>query len=1009
MKRSPLWLSLVASATGLALIVLLGGLPSAWAGPDQATPATQTAVAPTLAATAPLPTRSSGIGGTDHFIWVSSEPLGAYKERPEFPDGTNLIYINFWYLPEVPNIEYRIETLNSFGALQNPRLEGFYQPSMGLISIPWAPATDSLPAVASPYTTRFMLRIANTFTKIQEQEWEIGSTLRLDKAGYVGSETAQIEVLDRGANTSQGLDEVTVFAKSNANSTGISVRLQETTGSSGRFRTKGNTLYPNLSFCISDCGSGQLRVDNLGDQIRISYTTVGGTLLQTSAVWQPQGGGGFTPIATTPVGPPTFTPTVTPTFPSGAQQIVITPVPTFLAPNVTAPKLGYVTGPTNSTVNLSDTIDNIYVGYNDIASPVYLGFVQFNYSLPAHAVLVNAELTITGKNSSLVTDGGEWMVDLVDMGSKQIGYTMTFSDVIGAATLATLTPSLRRADLATARPNRLFFSPAAVAALQNQLAAKQHAVFRIDGPTDSAFSDINLFGWDVGPPNGTSSPQLKLNYIVATTTPAVSPTTTGTSPPTLTPTPSRTPTPSATPTASQTTTPGAPTIAPTITVTASSATPPPFLIQGIVQNCAGIGIEGAQVAIFGTNYSATSLENGLYLIGSVTVGAGAYTMIAVKGNLGATRTVALPPAQSSLVVNFTGEYCLRSATNATDTPTVTPSATSSATWTPSPSATPPAPTLTPTLTTEPATATWTATPTQTATLSPTPTPSYTSTRTPTPTLTPTPTPTETPTRPPTFTASPTATRTPTVTISPSATASATPTATATLTAGVTMDKEVYYTLTDVMRLTVFDLARYNGPLSTRFNAPVRVTSNDPSGGFVDVNLFVDDSLPGRYILDRGSLIGFCDECFRTGSDGLKVKVFTGAVVRAEYRALDGTTYSDDGRWFPFLPNTPTTTPTPTITRTPTPSRTTTMTATPTLIPPSATPSPTATEPPAETPTFTPTVTPPHPTDTPTFTVTPTSTSEPTTTATPTPTPTTETGVHKIFIPYINAGCPVGCS
>ncbi len=943
MSRSPHILAVCAAFTGALLALLLSGLPGVQANPFDVTPATQTPVGPTVAATGPLPTRVV-IGGTDRFIWVSAAPLGPYKENQEFPDGTTTIYVNLWYIPDIGPIDYRVETYNNFGSLQTPRIEGRWRPEDGLISIPWSPATGSIPAVASPYTTRLSLKVAGTWTRIQEESWEIGTTLRLDSSVYVGAQTAVIEVLDRAANTSQGLDEVTVTAKSGLTPGGVTVRLQETTGSSGRFRTKGTGGYPHLAFCTSDCAPGQLPVNNLGDRITIQYTTVGGTALQAQADWRPEGSGGGTPGATTPVGPPTATPTPTPTLPSGAVTVVVTPASTTLAPGVVAAPVGYVTGPRNSVVYLSDQATDIFVGYRDIASPVFVGFVQFNPTLPPNARLVNADLTLMGRTKFLLSDGGQWHVDLVDMGSKAINYTTTFSDVFAAATLTELSPTLQRADLGDGTPNKFFFSAAGVAAVQDSIQAQGRVVFRISGPTEAAFSDSNLFGWAVGTAGTPATiPQLRLNYVIqaptptATRTAAQSATPTGTSPP------------PSTGTATATAPPG--------TATPTRTPSGPLTIQGVVQDCAGTALGGARVSIVGTEYADDTNSQGGYILGPLTaLSEGTYTLLAEKGTLSAARDAYLRPTDGQITVNFTGLFCLRPAPAATLTATATAPSVATATTT----ATEPPPTVTSTLP-----------------------------------------PTSTPTRTASATASPSPTVTPTFT----ATATATPTSTPTLGVGVSFDKPFYVGLGDLARVSVFDLQRVEGPGTPALTVNVQVYS-EISFRRIRLNLYRDPNTVGRFIPDVSSVIGFCDECNETDTTNLKLKVVPNTRLVVEYTGADGVLYRSEARWYATPPPTDTPIPTLTPTRTPTATRTATLTptATATPLPPTATATltPTDTPSPTATPTATETV---GPAATSTATATLTLTPPP---ATATPTATAPLPRTTLYLPYIVAGCRNVC-
>ena len=1089
MKRFRLSFALIGALSALALVLILGGLPLAQAGVDQDTPPTQTALAPTLIATGgPTPT-IVGDSRRQSYVWVSREPatIVPYDDDvvTEFPDGTTLIYINIWIGNEPQPADYQIETRNGFGALQAPRLEGRYDPAWGIITVPWTPGSGSIPRAGNDYlTTLYVLKnIAGTVLRIPYQDrWRIGSNLRFNQSSYSDAGPASLEVIDDGRNQNPNTQEtISVRVWSDGgDTTGFSLTLKESSPNSGRFVTGAAVGLPNLSFCseagCSDPAATKLAVNPNGDRIHASYKTASNLDLTAQADWFSSGGGGSTPRPPTPTGPPTATPTRTPTLPGGAVAVTMTPVPTTLAPGVYVPRVGYIRGVRNRSglppINLPDFNPDMSVGYYDASTePVWIGFIQFDYTWPANAQLVNADLAITGSrnfNTELKGSTGQWRVDVINMGDKIIDYTMVFTDVAGADTLATLSPILQPDMLQPQVTNRLFFSAEARQAVQSQLESQRRVVFRISGPSSVSFREQNIFSWATGwagsAPSSEPGPQLRLNYIVqpptgtAPPTGAASVTFTATAtasrtvtpaPPTTTRTPSMTHTSTASATAPPSTlTPSPPpaaTATPTETprpsATASvSPTPTPvlpsFLVTGLVEDCARNRLTNARVSIFQTTYSALTQE-GIYVMPSVSLSDGVYTFLAVKGDLVAVRQATLGAGQGQYVINFTDDFCLRptgpsaSATaspTATSTvtsvpptltptfaPTVTETATAQATETqespktPSVTATPVAPAATATATAPPTasptpqsptatvspTQTWTPSATPSFTLSPTRTvtPSLTATAssTVTPSLTATPPPTVTLTASATATASPTATLTPTVTATPTATvtatatASPTPTITPTRVTNVYLDKPVYATYSDLVRVTVFDLARYASSFQTSFSAPIEIYS-DASAARIRLNLYRDDTVPGQYIPDRNSLVGFCEECNETDVINVQLKVRPGSVIRAEYRGLDGTLYTTTARW--QLNSLPTVTVTPTQTLPPTLTATPPATRTPTGTPHPPTQTATATEPPPSTATLTPTVEPTSvESPTPTTTVTPSQTLALSRTPTPTPSPT----------------------
>ncbi|MCW5849820.1 MAG: hypothetical protein KIT87_07030 [Anaerolineae bacterium] len=1075
MKRFRLSFVLIGALSALALVLTLGGLPLAQAGVDQDTPPTQTALAPTLIATGgPTPT-IVGDSRRQSYVWVSREPAAIvpYDDDvvTEFPDGTTLLYINIWIGNESQPVDYQIETRNGFGALQSPRLEGRYDPAWGVITVPWTPGSGSIPRAGNDYlTTLYVLKnIAGTILRIPYQDrWRIGSNLRFNQSSYSDAGPASLEVIDDGRNQNPNTQEtISVRVWSDGgDATGFSLTLKESSPNSGRFVTGAAVGLPNLSFCseagCSDAAATKLAVNPNGDRIHASYKTASNLDLTAQADWTPSGGGGSTPRPPTPTGPPTATPTRTPTLPGGAVAVTLTPVPTPLAPGVFVPRVGYIRGVRNRSglppINFPDFNPDMSVGYYDASTePVWLGFIQFDYTWPANAQLVNADLAITGSrnfNTALKGDTGQWRVDVINMGDKIIDYTMVFTDVAGADTLATLSPILAPDMLQPQVTNRLFFSQEARQAVQSQLESQRRVVFRVSGPASVSFREQNIFSWATGwsgsAPSSEAGPQLRLNYIVqpptgtatATSAASLTATTTATASRTWTPPPpttTRTPSATYTSTASATAPPSTPTPTPPPSVTATLTAPPlpsatasvsptptvalpTFLVTGLVEDCGRTRLTNARISIFQTAYSALTQE-GIYVMPSVSLPDGVYTLLAVRGDLAAIRQATLGAGQAQYVVNFTDDFCLRSAgpaASATASPTATLTVTSlPPTLTPTfePTVTETAPATetveapkTPTLTATPAALAATATATAPPTASPTPqpptatspptqtwtpsaTPSATprATRTVTPSLTVTPTSTLTPTASATATASPTATFTPTATVTPTATLTATATRTATATASPTptitptrvtnvyLDKTVYATYNDQVRVTVFDLARYASSFQTSFSAPIEIYS-DASAARIRLNLYRDDTVTGQYIPDRNSLVGFCEECNETDVVNVQLKVRSGSIIRAEYKSLDGTLYTTTARW-QFNPL-PTETVTPTLTPPPTSTATRTVTPTPTETPHPPTLTATATEPPPSTATLTPTVEPTR--DAP---PTPTATLTPSRTLTATPSPT----------------------
>lgn len=797
--------TLVAAVAAVALLLALGGMPLALASLDAAQAATATAVFPTIVGTAPTPVPTNPLGD-QNFLWVSTTPGAPYRpsdpDNPiEFEEGTTNLYFNFYQTAQFSQYRYSIEVHNQFGGAVGPRLEGDYRPDQGPVTVAWSPTSGSLPSVASPYRTRitFFLPSSNIYF---DYIWAIGSTLKLDRPVYSGAETAIVEVLDRGANTnSNALDTIsTVIARSQTQGHQVTLRLQETSFASGRFRTKGNAQFPHLAFCPSNtnCADGQLQVNPDGDHIIVTYVTTSGASLRKEADWRPQGEatpGPGTP--STPVSPPTVTPTPTPTFPSGAREALLTPVITSMpVPGATGEvvvgaRAGYVRGPkcnppgciyVGSTTIGGNTSSDMQVGFREDSYPQFMGFIEFSVptSIPPGAHVVNADLKLTGTaNSNLVSlylkSEGEWLIDLVDLGTTPIDLNLEYGELFAAPGLGQLSPLLTPGALGVNKANRLFFDAATVAALEGQINSYRRAVFRVSGPTyPPVNADANSFFWSLV---GAAAPVLRLNYL--------DPLPTGTTPTaTLTPTATATATPGdATPTASATF--GAsPTASPTATATATATptatftatatatptqtptpTPPPvsprwsqpyYVGEETVARLEVYDPDTLDMSVTVEIYSDTPPANSLYVTLYRTDPGD--PVFKSESEAGAVRFCTDCPASSSTV-----GYRLKVAPEATlyvkyvRLPVCGPCQAQARWYAVAPTATP-TETPTPTATPPP-----TATATATATPSPTPTPTATPTIAASPTATPTASPSVTMSATPSTPAPPTATPTATAT------------------------------------------------------------------------------------------------------------------------------------------------------------------------------------------------------------------------------------------------------
>jgi len=217
----------------------------------------------------------------------------------------------------------------------------------------------------------------------------------------------------------------------------------------------------------------------------------------------------------------------------------VTPIPTTPAPGERielVPRedsVGWVVSSEPNRNRFGD--DDIYAGV--YSGRTYLGAIQFDLSsLPQDAVILEAQLRITGQTINYLADTGVWTVHLldssIDAGWSNHGYTA----IAGAPSLGRLLDlrdgdyELDPSELGVASPNILGVPRNLLSELTRRVTSTKRVSFRIEGPKSG---ENNIFSWDSG--YGTEGLGIKpvLSLVYRTETPG---------PPTTTPTPTAMPT-----------------------------------------------------------------------------------------------------------------------------------------------------------------------------------------------------------------------------------------------------------------------------------------------------------------------------------------------------------------------------------------------------------------------------------------------------------------------------------
>ncbi len=225
--------------------------------------------------------------------------------------------------------------------------------------------------------------------------------------------------------------------------------------------------------------------------------------------------GTFTPAPTaTPRPLPTATETPTPSAtPTAKPEGIVYAI----APRVNA--VGWVRSGEGGN-HFGDS--NLFAGWTD--GRTYVGAMQFDLSfLPADAMIVSAQLDLTGLQDAGLGGEGTWTLSIVGEALEAHWTSVTYEVISNVPDTAVVPPVLTSAELGRGRVNSFELDAEQRALLEKRLAAKTVS-FRIDGPSSGA---NNLFGWDSGYGPGTlgHGPVLRLGVILPTSIPNVTQTT----------------------------------------------------------------------------------------------------------------------------------------------------------------------------------------------------------------------------------------------------------------------------------------------------------------------------------------------------------------------------------------------------------------------------------------------------------------------------------------------------
>jgi hypothetical protein len=225
--------------------------------------------------------------------------------------------------------------------------------------------------------------------------------------------------------------------------------------------------------------------------------------------------GTFTPSPTTTPSPlPTPTETLTPSAtPTAKPEGIVYAI----SPRVNA--VGWMRSGEGGN-HFGDS--NLFAGWTD--GRTYVSAMQFDLSfLPSDAMILSAQLDLTGLQDAGLGSQGTWTLSMVDEALEAHWAAVTYEVISNVPAGAVIPPILTAADLGRGRVNSFVFNAAQRALLEKRLATKSVS-FRIDGPSSGA---NNLFAWDSGYGPGTlgRGPILRLGVMLPTPIPNVTQTT----------------------------------------------------------------------------------------------------------------------------------------------------------------------------------------------------------------------------------------------------------------------------------------------------------------------------------------------------------------------------------------------------------------------------------------------------------------------------------------------------
>jgi hypothetical protein len=161
---------------------------------------------------------------------------------------------------------------------------------------------------------------------------------------------------------------------------------------------------------------------------------------------------------------------------------------------------------------------NLFTGWTD--GRAYISAMQFDLSfLPSDAMILSAQLDLTGLQDAGLASGGTWTLSMADEALEDHWASVNYEVISSVPAAAVIPPILTADNLGRGRVNSFEFDAEQRTMLEKRL-AKKSISFRIDGPSSG---ENNLFAWDTGYGPGTlgRGPVLRLGVILPTPIPNV--------------------------------------------------------------------------------------------------------------------------------------------------------------------------------------------------------------------------------------------------------------------------------------------------------------------------------------------------------------------------------------------------------------------------------------------------------------------------------------------------------